>query len=250
MEHQTSEDHYLLGRDCRKRQDYLQAAIHLRLAIALDPNDADAYAELGNTLLCHVGNSNATISEARHALETALKLDPEDGWSRLFLANLFQRTGDFASAHEQFKAVLAMWPDLGLAHIHYGLAVDENFKDYKLAKSHLKKAIALDSTDGLALYSLGNFLCKHNRRKEGEKYLKRAAELGHDQARNLLNRQLEYVPKPQRWQICVECGSHLSARETWWCGECGADLRIKQYQRSHEYHFDQKRMATRPALPR
>jgi len=248
METITCEDHFRLGCDCRKQKDYAQAANHFRNAIALDPFYAAAHAELGAALIGLAGKAKGVLPEARRALETALQLDPEDGWSELFLTNLFQRTGEIPEAEKYFKSVLARWPNLGIAHIHYGLFIDEHFKDYTRAKFHLKKAVALGPNDDGSLYSLGMFLCRHSRIKEGERFLKRAAELGHAHASHILNRQFEYVPKLQRWQICVECGSLLNARESWWCNECGADLRIKPYQLAHEYQFEPR--FRRQALPR
>jgi tetratricopeptide (TPR) repeat protein len=77
------EAHYNLGCIYRGRGKFVLAEKHLRRAIESDPNYALAYAELGQLL---TGQKNRT-KEAVSYLRNALDHNPNDGWSRAYLAN-------------------------------------------------------------------------------------------------------------------------------------------------------------------
>ena len=129
----------------------------LEHAVAWDPRDPDLHLRLGH--------SYASLAEgpdyerARLHLETALRLRPSDAHARLYLALLFDRSGDRDSAREALDAALHAdphnatirwdaallafgWGDRAraLEHFRYVLAVDPLQQDaaFQLARTLLR----------------------------------------------------------------------------------------------------------------
>jgi tetratricopeptide (TPR) repeat protein len=247
IEPNNEEAYFNIGGCYLYKKDSEQAIVNFRRAIEIDPEYALAYQELGYL----VGSSKSGVPrpEARQMLETSTRLNPKDFWTRLYFANLLWNLDELSAAEVQYKAAVDLAPDVSLVHTSYGEFLAET-KGSELAKPYFKKAVEVNPEDESALYHFGRNLLDCHHRKEGERYLKRVAELGNQRAKNLLNRLYPYVPKQERWQICAECGASLEPRNHWWCSGCGADLRIKVYQRTHEYHVRQDPFSSRPALPR
>ena len=129
----------------------------LEHAVAWDPRDPDLHLRLGH--------SYASLAEgpdyerARLHLETALRLRPSDAHARLYLALLFDRSGDRDAAREALDAALRAdphnatirwdaallafgWGDRAraLEHFRYVLAVDPLQQDaaFQLARTLLR----------------------------------------------------------------------------------------------------------------
>jgi len=81
--------HYYLGRMAARANDFEAATTELRQAVALSPQYAEAWAELGFTYL-----QREEYAGARQALERSLALDPDSFRANLSLLMLYQRTGD------------------------------------------------------------------------------------------------------------------------------------------------------------
>jgi tetratricopeptide (TPR) repeat protein len=81
--------HYFLGRIANQEGKLIEAADELELAVAGNPNYADAYAELGRVRL-----NQKHYALAEKALDHALELDPNSYTANLSLLILYQRTHD------------------------------------------------------------------------------------------------------------------------------------------------------------
>ena len=89
--------HYYLGRIANRKGDYAEAIDHLRMALKVHPDFADAYAELG---LVHL--KQAQYAQAEEALLRAVKLNPDSYLANLNLMVLYQRLKS-PKADEQAK---------------------------------------------------------------------------------------------------------------------------------------------------
>jgi len=229
------EAHYNLGVEYHIAKDDNNAVLHFRRAIAIDPNYGIAYAQLGKLLGGLAHKNEDKLREARHLLETATHFEPNDGWSRLYLANLCWRLCDNRAAERHYIAAIKILPTLGITHQCYAEFLAAKSDDRELMRFHVDRAIELDPQKAGWVYRLGSRLMRWHRRGEAEYYLKRAHELGYTTAKVVLDRLDEYIPKQDHWQICAECGTPLEPRNKWWCSECGTDLRIKKCQERYEY---------------
>ncbi len=227
LQPEFDEAHYNLGCCFGLRREHEKAIFHFRRAIAADPKYARAYAELGWALAQDLSN-NDNLNEACEVLEKSVELDRCYGWSRIYLAFVYEGFGEFNAAGEQYQTALKIWPDWELAHSLYGQLLANELNDRQGAKTHLKTAIALDPDYADALYHLGGNLLNWNKRIEGERYLRRAALLGHKKARKILDGLGPYVPKDDRNRSCSNCGAVLIQRAEWWCQECGFDRRAQK----------------------
>lgn len=83
---------YLLG-----RRDPDRAIPYFERAIQYDPDDAQAYYDLGNAQL-----KKNRIEAAKQSLTRAIRLDPEDRRAHYLLGKVLQLQGDKAGAEEEF----------------------------------------------------------------------------------------------------------------------------------------------------
>jgi tetratricopeptide (TPR) repeat protein len=93
----AAEAYYFLGRLANQEGKYAEAAQFLREAIRTSPNYADAYAELGYSLV-----KMKEDAAAEQNLQKALELEPESYTANLSLMMLYERTKD-PRASEQTK---------------------------------------------------------------------------------------------------------------------------------------------------
>ena len=176
------EAHYNLGYNYRKEAKFDLAENHLRRAIEIDPNYALAYAELGALL---VGQKNR-IREAAGYLKSAVDHNPNDGWSRAYLANALWKLRKLKAAEEQYRRLIDLWPTHALPYWCYGDFFAYERNDSSTAESYLRKAVEIDPKGQFTNYYLGKHLLYWNREDEAKRFLQNAARLGHAKARALL----------------------------------------------------------------
>ena len=176
------EAHYNLGYNYKKEGKFALAEKHLRRAIEIDPKYAIAYAELGALL---AGQKNR-VREAVGYLKSALEHNPNDRWSRVYLANAQWKLRKLKAAEEEYRRSIELWPNDSLPYWCYGdfLACERN--DNSTAESYLRKAVEIEPKGEVANYYLGKNLLLWDRRKEAKRFLTTAARLGHAKARELL----------------------------------------------------------------
>ena len=178
------EAHYNLGCIYRLRGNLARAEKHLKRAIEIDPKYALAHAELGQLLSGQKGRTK----EAARLLRRAVNYDPNDRWSRAYLANALWTLRKLKAADEQYCRLMELWPDYSLPFWSYGsfLACESN--DDSTAEKYLRKAIEIDPGGEFSNYTLGKHLLYWDRKEEAKRFLKKAAQLGHQRARELLQR--------------------------------------------------------------
>jgi len=98
----------LLGRVERMSGDTVSAAQHLDRATKLDPNNADLYAALGETLIAASGDKPSPDAEA--ALNHALALDPNNQPALYYLGALKAQGGDKAGAIAAWRKLAEALP--------------------------------------------------------------------------------------------------------------------------------------------
>jgi len=95
---------YLLGESYKK--DNPKKAIECyKKALKRDSTYQLAWQALGRELL-----SENKIQEGISALCKAIELDPQDGWSKSFLAHAYRRIGEIEKAEEQYKDAIEVFP--------------------------------------------------------------------------------------------------------------------------------------------
>ncbi|MBI3798714.1 MAG: adenylate/guanylate cyclase domain-containing protein [Deltaproteobacteria bacterium] len=113
--------HMLLGWFSLFKKQYEQAIAEVGRAIALDPNLAVAYARMGFIL-----NFAGRPQEAIGFVEKALRLDPISPFFALSaLGQAYRLLGRYEEAIATFKRVLALNPDLWIAHAQLTLCYSE-----------------------------------------------------------------------------------------------------------------------------
>lgn len=145
---------YAAGLYWRLRGDLAQALAALRLAHALDSQNAALAAEIGNTYRA-AGN----LEEAARWLTNAVRLAPESAVLRRAQA-AFYADENYALNGEGMNALrdaLALLPEDAEIAANYGYGLLYNGQ-VALARTELQRALALDSQNGRARYYFGVLL--------------------------------------------------------------------------------------------
>lgn len=159
-----------------------QAAESFRQVIATQPDDADAWYNLGTLSL----RSNDP-EQAKKYLETTVKLRPAypEAWNNLGM--VAAQRGAMADAVADFERAIQLRPKYGVAMLNLG-NVYRRQHDWDRAEQYLKQALALEPDDAEANFSVGMLYAQQQDEDRAEQYLRRAIELRPDyaEARNNL----------------------------------------------------------------
>jgi tetratricopeptide (TPR) repeat protein len=120
-------------------KDYSKAVLDFRNAVAIAPNDAEAYYQLGWSLL-----QQGRLRDAAAAMRKAIELNPRHTGAQVKLAELLVLAGDEDSAKqskERMKDILSDSPDNPDALTALALA-ELRFGDLKEGEQHLRQALA------------------------------------------------------------------------------------------------------------
>jgi tetratricopeptide (TPR) repeat protein len=171
-----------LGRAMRQSGEPVRAIALYRQAVALAPQDADAWYNLASALQ-EAGYAN----EAAIAIDEAARRDP----NRPELHNLrgvaLAQRGDLAPAEGEFRKVIEADPHNGRAWSNLGNALrDTNRPDEALAA--YEKAIAASPRNADALNGIGVVLTQRNRAQDALRYFDAALEIAPDLYEAQLNR--------------------------------------------------------------
>jgi tetratricopeptide (TPR) repeat protein len=178
------EAHYNLGCGYQLRRQYARAEKHLRRAIEIDPRYSLAYAELGWILVRCQNRARYPnkVIEGIRLLKKSIRLDPDYGWSRIYLANALWGMKKIKAADEQYRKAMELWPNESISYWCYGGFLAYEGNDDSLAEQYLRRAVELDPKDEEANYNLGKHLYNWNRTDEAMKYLRKVAKKGHERA--------------------------------------------------------------------
>lgn len=147
----------------RGSQNLLTAIEYFNKAIALDPDFAAAYAELGSSYSLLVGSNVISVDEAKQraqaAVEKALSLDETLPDAHLVLGRMKNDRQDWSGAEASLRRAIELNPSLVAAHNQYAfyLTVHERhgeaLAEIKLAQALDPLNIRLKSTEGAILYA-------------------------------------------------------------------------------------------------
>jgi len=178
------------GRDLMARKDYGRAAVEFQAAVALKPDSAPAYDQLG---LCYFHEQE--YDPAAEAFEKAIGLDPTNATAFNNLAGAYSMRLQFLAAEGAYKKALALSPDMisanyslgilltnlgksqeGAAYLAHGIALDPNFLETHQEVIASYTSLAFDMKEAYFAYatayaSAGNV-------EKTVAYLNRAKEAG------------------------------------------------------------------------
>ena len=173
---------FLKGRNLAKTfsDDDLQKSIdYFKEAIALDPNYADAYAELGLAYLS--GNTNErNPSKAKEYMEKALELDPNSSAANsnygIYLCAVDQ---NFKEGKTYLEKAIQLNPNDSKAHsmmaYYYSFVQDD--KDVSKALYHSNKAVELEPFSPESISIRANLLVANNKLDLAESFMEEKKSL-------------------------------------------------------------------------
>jgi len=151
------------------RLSAIRAALH---AIELDPESADAYAELGTTSLRELD-----WAQASRALRKAIALSPSCLPAHLSYSSYLASRGEFAQAVDQARRALELDPISVRARHNLAWMLYFN-REYPSAIDHLQTALDIDPSYLMARWRLGQVYIVNGQFDEAARELERAASEG------------------------------------------------------------------------
>jgi tetratricopeptide (TPR) repeat protein len=164
-----------------------QAAVSFEQVIATDPDNADAFYNLGTLRL---GQSD--FAQARLYLEHTLRLKPfyPEAWNNLGM--MAAQLGHPDEAIRDFQKSLAQRPEYVTALLNLG-NVYRRDGDFESAQKYFDQAIRIQPDDAEVNYSLGMLYAQQNLVEQASGYLQRAIALRPDYAEALNNLGVLFV---------------------------------------------------------
>lgn len=159
-----------------------QVQHHLLESVRLDPRYADAWAELGLTLMINLGQgaqqSGATVEQALEAIEQALKIDP--GHARAWAAlGYFRRVQGLPDADQAFKTAV----DLNPGDVRTLSLLGESLLDAgrpQAAEAHFRQVTELNPLAPAAWFALGRSRDRQGQYDRAREAFERLRELSPD----------------------------------------------------------------------
>jgi len=139
-----------------------EAEANFRQAIALTPNYADAWNDLGVML-----SERKCYDEAEASLRQAIILDPNNVYARYNLGDLLYIQNRYDEAEATLRQAMVLTPNNVYARIRLGDALNEQ-KRYSEAETAYRQAIALEPNYVHAWNNLGDTLSIQKRYDEAE----------------------------------------------------------------------------------
>jgi Tfp pilus assembly protein PilF len=150
----------------------------IKEAVAIDPGEP-LYRDTLGLLLLDLGRPDLAVEHLRKAVE----LDPQFADARFHLGTALAETGQWEEAAATYREALTL-PRLTvpeLAHQNLGLAL-YHLKRYPEAESSLRFALRLEPKLQAAYYNLGLVLTATERKEEAKSAFLKAKELGPESA--------------------------------------------------------------------
>lgn len=181
-----------------------QAERSFQQVIATQPDDADAYYNLGTLYL----RRNA-LEQAKENLEQSVKLRPSypEAWNNLGM--LAAQQGNNDDAIRNFQQSLQLRPTYSTAMLNLG-NIYRRQGNFAEAETLLKRALQSDPANPEANYSLGMLYARWTQPEPAERYLRTAVKLRPDypDALNnlgvLLVQQQRYAEAEANFKACIE----------------------------------------------
>lgn len=159
------------GIEAGENSNFAEAERIFNQIIAIDPNNAQAYYNLGTAQY-----DQGKLEEARVSYRKAIVLNPLNTDAYINLGSVLSDLGQFAEAVSNFEMAIQIDPKSSLAYNNLGTVLQQQGQ-LDRAKTHYQKAIQLDRNNALAYYNLGLVLKAQGETEAAADYFRRALEL-------------------------------------------------------------------------
>jgi Flp pilus assembly protein TadD/peroxiredoxin len=186
-----------------------QAAESFQQAISVNPEDAEAYYNLGTLYL----RSN-NFSEARRYLEGTVKLRPNypEAWNNLGM--LDAQEGQTDQAIRKFQQSLQLRPDYAVSLVNLGNLYRRQ-RSFEEAERLLSRALQIEPEDPEVNYSLGMLYAQQDEVPRASQYLEKAVSLRPDYPDALNNlgvlfvREQHYSQAEDEFKTCIQAAPNF-----------------------------------------
>lgn len=137
-----------------------------KLALEVDPSDADLHSDYGK-LLYEMGRDE----EAEEQFKLAVVANPKHVNAHYNYGTILYEMGRDEKAEEQFKLALEFNPNDAATHYNYGNLLKRTGRN-RDAEEQYKLAVKVDPHDATAHYNYGTFLSEIGRNEDAEKQFK------------------------------------------------------------------------------
>jgi len=189
--------------DSRKKEDLESNIKYNEEAIALDPNFAEAYAEIGQStfLLRNYYNYGEGIKKAIPYLEKALQLDANNAMAYGVKGAMTSNKGNWKEAKEYFEKAIALDPNS--ATIRYQYAIHAEQKEAVIFNSQITIGQKLDPLSPLVGHMFFLNLIRKEKIEEAEKYYNKYSFLFKKAGEQLEKKSILIAYKNKDWTAAI-----------------------------------------------
>ena len=169
----NSQAHYNNGLQAKSNSEYGRAIDEFRLAVDVDPDNADAHKELGWLTY----GINGSLIEACNHLESALCLNAQLGDAHMYLGIVLNRLSKLGESEAHFRIALEQSEDPAIVHSTFAEDFLWHKGRYGEAEQHFLEALRLCPEMTLALRDYARMLSCHGRDDEAQNLFQRALDI-------------------------------------------------------------------------
>ncbi|MCK5638442.1 MAG: tetratricopeptide repeat protein, partial [Flavobacteriaceae bacterium] len=196
--------------DNRTLKDLESSIEYYQKAIELDPNYAEAYAEIANSYYIMDGFGQINRDKINSYVEKAFAINPNTARAYTVKAMIYRKDEHWEKAKEYFEKAIDLNPNDAIAHHYYGIFLnkspDRDIKNYLI---HIDLAQKLDPLSTPINSALITALLTHYKVKEAEEHLKKVSfsltdisKIGNKQ--KIINKKCEIVSlKKKDWTEAI-----------------------------------------------
>jgi TolB-like protein/Flp pilus assembly protein TadD len=226
--------------DSRTLEGLTKSKEVLESAILLDPNYADALAELGNTtwlLGYYFNGAEEAYKKAEALANKALSINANNQRAHSVLANVYIRTNKFSEGSKAFEKALSLNPSDATTHHHYSIYFD-NIGNTEKAFYHSEHAITYDPLSLIINFHYLSLLMSSNRLDDAELHLKKMEILFEDADQqfarfygNLYLAEKKYHEAIPYFEIEMVLSRHVEGELGYCYAKIGNSEKAKEYMK-------------------
>ena len=201
--------HCVLGMIYKGAEEVHAAAEAFQRATIADENYIEAYCELGDILLIHLGNS----AQAIQVLQKAIAMDADHARARTLLGIAYFRDNRTDAAISELQHAIKLDPTLKTAHYTLGTAFLQK-EAWQSAIDTFKKLIEIDPFHAKAHFSLGTTYRRIGEMEAAQKNLQRFEVLSIEEEK-LIHLKKFVQQNPTNAEAWYRLGRLQLKRELW-----------------------------------
>jgi superkiller protein 3 len=176
----SADEYVTRGYNANENGLYELAIENYQKALAINPNYAMAYNNMGNTY-----RNLENYNEAIRCFQKAIAIDPNFAWAYNNMGIVYDKLKNYNEAIRRYQKAIDINPNYAKVYYNMGIAYDD-LGNYNEAIQRYQTAIAIDPKYAKAYNNMGSVYKALGNYKEAIRCWQKAAQLGHSGCQEFL----------------------------------------------------------------